>query len=102
MPARKRAKNCQEQVQRTEPNLAAPPSFGQSHRGLEEEIADYPEVQRNEFLTTRAIYPDEFERVRGRKDAWKVSSSGATYKALLLTVPPDPRELSLQSPSGTA
>lgn len=51
----------------------AEPSFGRSHRQLEEEIADYPEVQRNEFLTTRAIYPDEFEVVHGRKNAWQVS-----------------------------
>ncbi|EXJ91345.1 PEK protein kinase [Capronia coronata CBS 617.96] len=75
MPGRRRAKIPQEQAPKTEPSLAAPPSFGQSHRGLEEEIADYPEVQRNEFLTTRAIYPDEFERVRGRKDAWKTQEN---------------------------
>lgn len=73
MPARKRAKNPPPEVPQPEPPFAAPPSFGQSHRFMEEEIAEYPEVQRNEFLTTRAIYPDEFERVRGRKDAWKVS-----------------------------
>lgn len=51
----------------------AEPSFGRSHRQLEEEIAGYPEVQRNEFLTTRAIYPDDFEVVHGRKNAWQVS-----------------------------
>ena len=51
----------------------AEPSFGRSHRELEEAIAGYPEVQRNEFLTTRAIYPDDFEVVHGRKNAWQVS-----------------------------
>ncbi|KIX09371.1 uncharacterized protein Z518_00450 [Rhinocladiella mackenziei CBS 650.93] len=75
MPARKKAKSPKPQAQKTEPPLAAPPSFGQSHRVLEEEIAGYPEVQRNEFLTTRAIYPDEFERVHGRKDAWKTEEN---------------------------
>ncbi len=73
MPGRRKGKNAQAEVPRNDPPMAAPPSFGQSHRFFEEEIAEYPEVQRNEFLTTRAIYPDEFERVRGRKDAWKVS-----------------------------
>lgn len=37
-----------------------------------DDISGYPEVQQNEFLATQAIYPDEFARVRGRKDAWKV------------------------------
>lgn len=37
-----------------------------------DDISTYPEVQRNEYLATQAIYPDEFTRVRGRKDAWKV------------------------------
>lgn len=80
MPAKKKPKNPQPQPQphpqlaEPEPLLQAPPSFGQSHRNLEEEIAGYPEVQRNEFLTTRAIYPDDFERIRGRKDAWKVTN----------------------------
>lgn len=37
-----------------------------------EDISGFPEVQQNEFLATQAIYPDEFVRVRGRKDAWKV------------------------------
>ncbi|KAJ4502778.1 eukaryotic translation initiation factor 2-alpha kinase [Exophiala dermatitidis] len=75
MPNRKRAKNAPADSSPAEPPLAAPPSFGQSHRSLEEELGDYPEVQRNEFLTTRAIYPDEFERVRGRKDAWKTQEN---------------------------
>jgi hypothetical protein len=80
MPAKKKAKNfppqpqpqLQTQIPTAEKPPQAPPSFGQSHRNLEEEIAGYPELQCNEFLTTRAIYPDEFERIRGRKDAWKV------------------------------
>jgi len=80
MPARKRAKNPQPQPQvpKPEPTPTAASTFGLSQRGLEEEIAGYPEVQRNEFLTTRAIYPDEFERVHGRKDAWKVRSQNNT------------------------
>lgn len=73
MPARKRAQDPPPQARKPEPVAMAEPSFGQSHRLIEEEIADYPEIQRNEFLTTRAIYPDEFERVRGRKTAWQVS-----------------------------
>ncbi|KAI1623263.1 eukaryotic translation initiation factor 2-alpha kinase [Exophiala viscosa] len=77
MPAKKKTKPLQPQASKSEPEptLAAPPSFGQSHRSFEEEIAEYPEVQRNEFLTTRAIYPDEFERVRGRKDAWQAKEN---------------------------
>lgn len=81
MPNKKKAKNFQPQPQlqtpasTPEPRSEAPPSFGQSHRNLEEEIAGYSEVQRNEFLTTRAIYPDEFKRIHGRKDAWKVRRS---------------------------
>ncbi|ETI23673.1 hypothetical protein G647_05476 [Cladophialophora carrionii CBS 160.54] len=79
MPAKKKTKNPQPHVHPfpplPEPLVEAPPSFGQSHRNFEEEIAGYPEVQRNEFLTTRAIYPDEFERVRGRKDAWKTQEN---------------------------
>lgn len=73
MPARKRAKNPIPQVPKPEPLKMADPSFGRSHRELEEEIQGYPEVQRNEFLTTRAIYPDDFEVVHGRKNAWQVS-----------------------------
>jgi hypothetical protein len=42
---------------------------------LDADISKYPEVQQNEFLATQAIYPDEFERVHGRKDAWKVSAA---------------------------
>ncbi|KAK7894047.1 eukaryotic translation initiation factor 2-alpha kinase [Exophiala xenobiotica] len=71
MPARKKNKPPAPQAPNPDPLLAAPPSFGRSQRGFEEEVAEYPEVQRNEFLTTRAIYPDEFERIRGRKDAWQ-------------------------------
>jgi hypothetical protein len=36
------------------------------------DLAGYPEVQRNEFLATEAIYADGFLRLHGRKDAWKV------------------------------
>jgi len=75
MPARKRAKNPIPQVPQPEPPKMAEPSFGRSHRELEMEIQGYPEVQRNEFLATRAIYPDEFEVIHGRKNAWQVSSS---------------------------
>ncbi|KAK5240789.1 eukaryotic translation initiation factor 2-alpha kinase, partial [Exophiala xenobiotica] len=71
MPARKKNKPPAPQAPNPDPLLPAPPSFGRSQRGFEEEVAEYPEVQRNEFLTTRAIYPDEFERIRGRKDAWQ-------------------------------
>lgn len=73
MPARKRNKNHTPQAAKPDPASMAEPSFGRSHRELEEEIAGYPEVHRNEFLTTRAIYPDEFEVVHGRKNAWQVS-----------------------------
>ncbi|KIW51789.1 hypothetical protein, variant [Exophiala xenobiotica] len=71
MPARKKNKIPAPQDPNPDPLLPPPPSFGRSQRGFEEEVAEYPEVQRNEFLTTRAIYPDEFERIRGRKDAWQ-------------------------------
>ncbi|KAK6368089.1 eukaryotic translation initiation factor 2-alpha kinase [Exophiala oligosperma] len=71
MPTKKKTKPLAVQTPIPDPPTPNPPSFGRSHRGLEEEIADYPEIQRNEFLTTRAIYPDDFERVRGRKDAWQ-------------------------------
>jgi hypothetical protein len=37
------------------------------------DLSSYSEVQQNEFLATEAIYPDGFERVHGRRDAWKVS-----------------------------
>jgi eukaryotic translation initiation factor 2-alpha kinase 4 len=42
---------------------------------LDSEISKYPEIQQNEYLATQAIYPDEFERVHGRRDAWKVSTT---------------------------
>lgn len=74
MPKQKRNKApVPQQNPRPIPLAMGEPSFGQSHRGLEEELADYPEVQRNEVLTTKAIYPDEFERIHGRKNAWQVS-----------------------------
>ncbi|KAJ9603375.1 eukaryotic translation initiation factor 2-alpha kinase [Cladophialophora chaetospira] len=79
MPGKKKTKNPQPQPHPQSPTIdqspQAPPSFGQSHRILEEELAGYPEVQCNEFLTTRAIYGDEFERIRGRKDAWKTQEN---------------------------
>ena len=50
------------------PPESPPPGFGDADGGID----SYPEVQQNEYLATQAIYPDEFVRVHGRKDAWKV------------------------------
>ncbi|RVX71085.1 hypothetical protein B0A52_03451 [Exophiala mesophila] len=76
MPKQKRGKAAMPPSAPAIPPQQAPgampePSFGRSHRGLEEEIIEYPEVQRNEALATKAIYPDEFERIHGRKNAWQ-------------------------------
>ncbi|ETN40405.1 uncharacterized protein HMPREF1541_04682 [Cyphellophora europaea CBS 101466] len=49
------------------PPESPPPGFGDADGGID----SYPEVQQNEYLATQAIYPDEFVRVHGRKDAWK-------------------------------
>lgn len=42
------------------------------------DITHYPEAQQNEYTATQAIYPDEFTRIHGRKDAWKVDISRPT------------------------
>lgn len=84
----------------TAPAAMPEPSFGRSHRGLEEGITDYPEVQRNEALTTKAIYPDEFERIHGRKNAWQVRSTPSLRKLTLL-ISTDSRESGLSGPCGT-
>ena len=36
------------------------------------DLQQYSEAQRDEYLATQAIYPDEFVRIHGRKEAWKV------------------------------
>ncbi|OAP61321.1 hypothetical protein AYL99_03522 [Fonsecaea erecta] len=77
MPAKKKGKNPTAQApvppQPQTPTL--PPPSEQSQRNFEEELDGYPEVQCNEFLATKAIYPDEFQRIRGRKDAWKTQEN---------------------------
>ena len=40
----------------------------------EDDLKEYSEGQQNEYFATQAIYPDEFVRIGGRKDAWKVST----------------------------
>lgn len=39
------------------------------------DLALYPEEHRDEYETTEAVYPEEFRRVHGRRDAWQVRTS---------------------------
>ncbi|KIX96759.1 uncharacterized protein Z520_07479 [Fonsecaea multimorphosa CBS 102226] len=76
MPAKKKGKAPQVPVPAPQPQTpTTPPPLEQSQRNFEEELDGYPEVQCNEFLATKAIYPDEFQRIRGRKDAWKTQEN---------------------------
>jgi hypothetical protein len=52
----------------------APPDPVVEDKPGDDDISRYPEVQQDEFLATQAIYPDDFVRVHGRKEAWKVSA----------------------------
>lgn len=52
-----------------------PPIPPGSEATSEDDLKEYSEGQQNEYFATQAIYPDEFVRVRGRKDAWKVSTA---------------------------
>jgi hypothetical protein len=72
--ARKKANRTKPQAAATttSPDVQQPTPEAPVEKNLEEDISSYPEVQQNEFLATQAIYPDEFVRIRGRKDAWKV------------------------------
>ena len=72
-PRKKANKNAPQAAVPEVPLEAAPEPAAESVNGGND-VAGYPDNQQNEFLTTQAIYPDGFERIRGRKDAWSVSS----------------------------
>lgn len=58
-----------------QPAPAAAASTSEHPYTPEPDLTGYPEVQQNEYLATEAIYPDGFERIHGRRDAWKVSAA---------------------------
>jgi len=75
MPPKKRP-------QQATPHAAAPVSLptttqqpGASTSNPLDPLADieqYPEAHRNDIEATYAIYPEDFERVHGKKAAWRV------------------------------
>lgn len=68
MPPRKKAGKAEA------PTAHAPSTNAANDPISDDDISQYPEAQRDEYLATQAIYPDDFVRIHGRKEAWKVSA----------------------------